>query len=79
MAKSKITIGQKVRKARLLNKMSYEDLAKESGLSTITIRDLEKDVRTSPNLDTIAQIAKATNVKLGWFYDNLLIKEDKKK
>ena len=77
MAK-KYTIGEKVKRARIHAEMDYNQLASASGLSTVAIRNLEKNKVHNPHLDTIARIAKGTKVKLSWFYQNLDVKEIEK-
>ena len=69
--KKKYTIGQKIKRARLHRKMSYDDLAMLTGLSTVGIRNIEKGKVNNPHIGTIARIAKATKVKLTWFVENL--------
>ena len=71
MSKRKYTIGQKIKRARLHRKMSYDDLAIATGLSTVCLRNLEKGKVHNPHIQTIHRIAKATKVKFVWFFENL--------
>lgn len=61
-------IGEKIRKLRKENKMSIEQLAEISGLSTGQISQMERDLST-PSVGSLWEVAKALNVHINYFFD----------
>ena len=61
-------IGEKIRKLRKGNKMSIEQLAEISGLSTGQISQMERDLST-PSVGSLWEVAKALNVHINYFFD----------
>jgi transcriptional regulator with XRE-family HTH domain len=68
-----VTLGENIREARKKKGLRQEDLAKKTGLATITIRQYESGKR-KPNFDIIYKISKVLNIS---FYD--LLDEELKK
>lgn len=56
-------IGEKIRQHRKIKGLTQEELAKESGLSTMSIRRYESGERIAPQ-DTLIKIARALGVHL---------------
>lgn len=61
------TLGKKIKKARLLAKMTQEELAKKIGLTNkVDISRYENGIRC-PRFGTVVHIAEATGCSLLWF------------
>ena len=67
---SEIQVGEKIRQLREIKKISIEELASESQLSVELIESLESGALI-PSLSPFLKIAKALNVRLGTFLDDV--------
>ena len=68
-----VTIGKKIKKARTSNKITFDQLANETGFTIDYIKDIEKGDITPP-VGTLLQIARALKIDSG-----SLLKEDESK
>ena len=59
-------IGNKIKSARKLNKITQEDLAQAIGVSDKSISAYESD-RVTPSLSVLKKIADKTNQNLSYF------------
>ena len=59
------TIGERIKTARMLSKLTQNDLGKAIGVSGVAIMRYEKDLRT-PNIKTLENLSKALNVPVGY-------------
>ena len=67
-------IGEKIKQYRKLKGLTQEELAKNSGLSTMSIRRYESGERIAPQ-ETLLKIAKALGVHLRDLADNSWLEE----
>lgn len=67
-------IGEKIKQYRKLKGLTQEELAKNSGLSTMSIRRYESGERIAPQ-ETLLKIAKALGVHLRDLSDNSWLEE----
>lgn len=63
-----MSIGEKIRELRKLNKLTQAELAKKSNISRSYLADVERD-RYNVSLDTLQSIAKALNASMNLFFD----------
>lgn len=63
-----MTVGDKIRKLREKRLMTQEELANKSGLSRTTIAMLESNNKDVITNKTIVKLAKALDVKPGYFF-----------
>ena len=68
-----VSIGQKIKKARTSNKITFDLLANETGFTIDYIKDIEKG-KITPPVGTLLQIARALKIDSG-----ALLKEDESK
>lgn len=61
-------IGQKLKAIRKTRGFTQEKLAKEVGLSTVTIKGYESN-KFSPSLETLSKIAEKLKVPTGYFFE----------
>lgn len=66
-----IKIGQKIKSARKIKRITQEDLAKAIGVSDKSISAYESN-RANPPLDVVEKIANATNQHLGFFLEETI-------
>lgn len=64
-----MTIGNKIKNLRKLNKMTQMELAAKANISRSYLADIERD-RYNASLDTLKSIASALNVNINEFFDN---------
>ncbi|WP_427113831.1 helix-turn-helix domain-containing protein [Megasphaera sueciensis] len=62
-----MTLGQQIRELRKQKGMSIQTLAKESGLSTGIISQMERDL-TKPSVDTLWNVSKTLGVHISYFF-----------
>jgi quercetin dioxygenase-like cupin family protein len=67
---SSVSIGQKIKKARTSNKITFDLLANETGFSIDYLKDIEQG-KITPPVGTLLQIARALKIDSG-----ALLKED---
>ena len=65
------TIGDKIKKAREHRNLTQKQLARKTGLSVVAIASIEAGRRPGPRITTIYRMARATAIKLDWFFRNL--------
>lgn len=64
----RVKFGKRVRKARLANGLSQEELAHEADSNRTYISDVERGTR-NPSIEVVERIAKALSVKMGDLLD----------
>lgn len=69
-------LAQKIKKLRLVNAFSQEELAEKSGLSLRTIQRIEK-AETLARGDSLQMIAKAFDIPVNELIDGTIIEDDK--
>ena len=63
-----MTLGEKIKKYRKLKKLTQEELAEKSGISTITLYRWENGIR-SPSVEALQKIAQTLEVPVSTFLD----------
>lgn len=64
------TIGDKIQKLRIEQKMTQEELASKANISYITLVKIEQGKVVNPTVKTIYKIAKALNIKIEALLEN---------
>src|ERR1039457_7679496 len=64
---NELNIGAKIKKLRLANKLTLQNVAKEVGFSPALISQIENN-NVSPPIATLSRIAKFFDVKIGSFF-----------
>ena len=59
------TIGERIKNARIISKLTQNDLGKAVGVSGVAIMRYEKGLRT-PNIKTLEDLSKVLNVSVGY-------------
>lgn len=59
-----LNIGEKIRKLRLKQKMTQDELARKSDLPYTTLTKIETDVITKPSIQTVIKIAKGLKISI---------------
>ncbi len=62
--KSNETIGTKIKKIRLKQKLTQDNLARKSDLPYTTLTKIETNVITKPSIQTVMKIAKGLGISL---------------
>ncbi|MCK8826333.1 helix-turn-helix domain-containing protein [Natroniella acetigena] len=62
------TVGQRIKKARLIKELNKKQLAKKAGMCDNTIIDYEKE-RYTPSVKNYVKLAEALDVKIDWLSD----------
>ena len=65
---NELNIGAKIKKLRLANKLTLQNVAKEVGFSPALISQIENN-NVSPPIATLSRIAKFFDVKIGIFFN----------
>ena len=58
------TIGENIKKLRVKQKLTQDDLAKKTGLKYSTLAKIEGSFVKKPGVQMVAKIAKALNVSI---------------
>ena len=61
-----MTIGQRLRTARLARGLSQAQLARAAGLSSQAVNQIERGVHPAPRFTTIAALARVLDVTPSW-------------
>lgn len=61
---------EKIREKRITKKLSLRDLEKISGVSYITIKNIEDGTIKNPSFEKVVKIAKSLDVSLDELIDN---------
>jgi transcriptional regulator with XRE-family HTH domain len=59
-----VTIGEKVRKERLKQKLTQDELARRADLPYTTLTKIETNVITKPTIQTVVKIAKGLKITI---------------
>ncbi|HBL23851.1 MAG TPA: hypothetical protein DDZ40_07005 [Deltaproteobacteria bacterium] len=65
-----MTLAMKLKKLRLLRKMSTTELSRISGIHQTTISALENNKHASPGIDTVERLARALRVSPLYFFED---------
>ncbi len=67
-------IGVRIKDLRIQQRITLKDLAKNTGLSTSFLSQLERNL-VSPSVSSLEKIAEALNTKMGYFFEREEAKE----
>ncbi|MFO7986533.1 MAG: cupin domain-containing protein [Desulfatiglandaceae bacterium] len=62
----KVNVGERVKKVREARNFSLEDISQRTGLDTSMLKQIEES-RVAPPLGTVIKLAKALDLKMGYF------------
>ena len=62
----KLTMGQRIKIARIKNRITQTRLAERIGISTTALSQIESDETTNPHLSTVIALADALGVSIDY-------------
>jgi len=70
------TIGEHIKKLRLINKLTQEQLAKKAGITYATLTKIESGSNNNPTIKTVARIASALSASIDDLYKESIEKKN---